>query len=145
MNMKIILLNALAFFFVFFSKIDCHKFREESCININSAQKLYTDEQIKAFIIEVFGSQSNELVFNSSSRRYEMIKDFINNRFKIEYRPEFNGKDFKLLSSLGLNNKYNNNLIMDTEVDISTFNPLKYNFEMNSKEKSYIELIIPIL
>lgn len=136
MNMKILLLNALAFFCVFFCKMDYFKLEDENgLIIINSSQNLYTDEQIKAFIIEVFGSHSNELVFNSSSKRYEMIKDFINNRFKIEYMPELNGKEFKLLSSLGLNNKYNNTLMMDTAVEISTFNPLKYNFEMNSREK----------
>jgi len=149
--MKILLINMLAFFSVFFCKMDYNALKEDrhkcKVVEISS----YSDEQIKSFIIEVFGNQSDELVFNSSSRRYEMIKDFLNNRFKIEYRPEYNGKGFKLLSSLGLNNKYNNALVMDSVIEISTFNPLKYNFEMNSKEKNiyrvdntdYIITILP--
>lgn len=149
--MKILLINTLAFFCVFFCKVDYKAFKENrhkcKVVEISS----YSDEQIKTFIIEVFGNQSDELVFNSNSRRYEMIKDFLNNRFKIEYRPEYNGKGFKLLSSLGLNNKYNSALEMDSVIEISTFNPLKYNFEMNSKEKNiyrvdntdYIITILP--
>ncbi|NHM04329.1 hypothetical protein [Flavobacterium celericrescens] len=149
--MKILLINTLALFCVLFSENDNQALKEDRQICKVVEISLYSDEQIKSFIIEVFGNQSDELVFNSSSRRYEMIKDFLNNRFKIEYRPEYNGKGFKLLSSLGLNNKYNNALVMDSVVEISTFNPLKYNFEMNSKEKNiyrvdntdYIITILP--
>jgi len=95
----------------------------------------YSDQFIKDCIVEVFQDQADELVFNSSSRRLAVITDFFKNNISVEYRPEYHGKGFDLISSLGLNNKYNSSLQVDTHYDSNVFNPLKYRFSMNPRSK----------
>jgi len=100
-----------------------------------SQRNSYSDKFIKDCIIEVFQDQADALVFNSTSRRLAVITEFFKSNVSIEYRPEYKGKGFKLISSLGLNNKYNSSLQMDTHYDSSIFNPLKYQFPMNPRTK----------
>lgn len=98
----------------------------------------YSEEQVKKFVYEVFQEHSNELVYNKKSSRLKMYLDFLD-RFSIENHPEFKGKKFDNLSEITLNNKYNKNLKRDFFMDATTFNPLKYNFEMFSKKKQIIQ------
>lgn len=150
--MKIVLMNMLAFFYIILFLNDTNSLKIYNQNKEVSSSNFYSDEQIENFIREVFLNYSDELVFNSNSQRYELIKEFLNNRFKIEYRPEYKGKNFNLLSSVSINNKYNTNLKMDTKIDLVTFNPLKYNFLMNSRTKhiyrvdntDFIITILPI-
>ena len=100
-----------------------------------SQRNTYSDQFIKDCIVEVFQDQADVLVFNSNSRRLAVITEFFKNNISVEYRPEYHGKGFDLISSLGLNNKYNSSLQVDTHYDSSVFNPLKYKFSMNPRSK----------
>lgn len=118
---------------------------------ICAVERNYSDKQIEAFVREVFLDKANELVFNNKSKRLELIKSFLS-RFDVQYRPEYSGKKFKNLLEVNLNNKYNTSLVRDLSFIETTFNPLKYNFEMMSKKKQifrfnnsdYIIVITPI-
>ena len=96
-------------------------------------QQKYSKVQIEAFIREVFKENADEMVIKSNSRRLEIITDFLN-RVEILERTDLSGKNIQLLSTVPINNKYNPNLKLDTYYDADTFNPLKYNFNMSSKE-----------
>ena len=114
-------------------------------------EKKYSKAKIETFVREVFKDKADELVFNSNSRRLEIITEFLN-RFEIVERPEYEGKKFALLSTVAINNKYNSELKRDTYYNENTFNPLKYDFNMASKEflfyrldnSNYIIRIFPI-
>lgn len=113
--------------------------KQENCSNIQIQDSLlgtYSDRQIKEFVKEVFGSHSDDLVFNSKSSRLKLFKNFLS-RFKIELHPEYKGKNFNTLSEVELNDKYNKNLKRDVKMDVSSFNPLKYNFQMFSKKRQF--------
>lgn len=114
----------------------------------------YSSQQIERFIREVFLEHADALVLeNNDSGRLALITGFLNHRFEIQYKPEFSGKKFDLLSSIGLSNKYNLNLKRDlTVTDKYLFNPLKYNLPMHARNKliyrvdntDYILTILPI-
>lgn len=93
----------------------------------------YNEIQVENFIKEVFNEKANELVFNSNSKRLELITNFLN-RIEIIERTDLKNKDIPLLSTIPLNNKYNINIKRDVFIDKNTFNPLKYKFNMNSNE-----------
>lgn len=115
-----------------------------------SQENKYSKVQIESFIREVFKDKADELVLNSKSRRLDVITEFLN-RFEVIERPDFAGKNFKTLSEVSLNNKYNSDLKMDLNYNPNNFNPLKYNFNMSSKEvllyrignSNYIIRILP--
>lgn len=115
-----------------------------SDLSFNYTFRNYSDKQIEKFVREVFANHADDLVLNSNSRRLSIFKDFLS-RFNIEYHPEYNGKGFKKLSEIDLNNKYNQNLTKDVVLDIENFNPLKYNFDMLSKKKQFLDLMILII
>jgi len=101
----------------------------------NKLKTTFTSTEIKDFVIEVFQNEANELVFNSNSKRLQLITVFLNRQFSIAYHPQYSGKKFKQLSGLGINNKYNKNLSIDQSYNPRTFNPLKYKFPLSSKSK----------
>jgi hypothetical protein len=96
--------------------------------------KKHSDQFIKNCIIEVFQDKS-DIVFDSNSKRYELIKHFFKNQVSVEYRPEYKGKKFESTNDLNLNNKNNSNLHKDESYHSNTFNPLKYNISMNPIKK----------
>ena len=76
-------------------------------------------------IIEVYGDQLQTLVLDVPNRLRD-LNDILTNRVKIEtVKIEEHEKYFKF-SSVELFNKYNSNLAKDLEIDLATFNPLKY-------------------
>lgn len=95
----------------------------------------FTANEINDFVVEVFQNEATQLVFNPTSKRMKLITNFFNRQFSIEYNPEYSGKKFKLVSDLGINNKYNKSLRSDQSYDPRTFNPLKYKFPLSSKSK----------
>jgi len=101
----------------------------------NQVKNNFTNNEIKAFVIEIFQKNANQLVYNTSPHRLNLITTFLNEKYVVEYRPEYAGKKFELISNLELNDKYNQNLIIDTYYNPYTFNPLKYKFPMSSKSK----------
>lgn len=106
-----------------------------SSFSQNKVKNNFTNDEIKTFVIEVFQKNANQLVYNVSLHRLNLITTFLNEKYVVEYRPEYAGKKFELISDLGLNDKYNKNLFTDTHYNPYTFNPLKYNFPMSSKSK----------
>ena len=96
--------------------------------------KNHSDQFIKNCIIEVFQDKS-QVVFDSNSRRYELIKHFFKNQVSVEYRPEYKDKKFESTNDLNLNNKNNSNLQRDESYSQNMFNPLKYNIPMNPIKK----------
>lgn len=111
----------------------------------------YTKAQTEAFIREVFAGQADALVFQSNTSRLQLIEDFLS-RVEVRNKPEYAGKDYRLLSAMALQNKYNPALARDVSYNPATFNPLKYNFPMASKSKeiyrfdntNYVIIIQPI-
>lgn len=95
-------------------------------------QNFYSDRQIESFVREVFTDQADALVLKSESSRLALITSFLN-RVEVLHRPDLAGKKFKLLSAIPLQNKYNPGLLRDLVYDPATFNPLKYQFPMASK------------
>lgn len=93
-------------------------------------ERKHSDQFIKNCIVEVFQGETEKLVFNSTSRRYSLMKKFIKDQVVVEYRPEYAGKDFVSTNELQLNNKYNSNLQKDESYNPNTFNPLKYGISM---------------
>jgi hypothetical protein len=114
-----------------------NKFSNNKTEIVKVFEEKYSNRQVEQFIREVFLNHADDLVLkNEASRRLALIKDFLNNRFEIQYKPEYSGKKFNLLSTVSLSNKYNPNLKRDySVVDKYSFNPLKYNFLMGSKNK----------
>lgn len=111
----------------------------------------YSKTQIESFIREVFGSQSDALVFNGNSNRLQLIENFLV-RVKVSHHPEMTGKKFKLLSTVALQNKYNPTMTRDLVYNAATFNPLKYKLPMASRQREvfrfdhshYLIIIEPI-
>jgi len=101
----------------------------------NKPKTTFTTNEIKGFVIEVFQNEATQLVFNPSSKRMELITNFFNRQFSIEYKPEYSEKKIKLISDLDINNKYNKRLQSDQSYDPRSFNPLKYKFPLSSKSK----------
>ena len=99
----------------------------------------YSKTHVEIFIREVFADQADTLVLNSPSNRYNIIVDFLQ-RFEIVSMPEYAEKEFALLSSVPLMNKYNPGLRRDIVVDVVTFNPLKYQFPFYSKSKEIFRI-----
>lgn len=97
-------------------------------------RNLYSDKQIESFVRAVFADQADALVFKSESPRLALITDFLN-RVEVLHRPDLAGKKFKLLSGIPLQDKYNPGLLRDLVYDPATFNPLKYQLPMASKNK----------
>ncbi len=135
--MKILLFNTIALvlcvnsFFLNLAEKEV-TFENPEIINFDQKTK-YTNQQIEFFVREVFQDQADVLVFKSDSGRLEMINNFLN-RFEVDQRADLRKKAIPLLSILKLNNKYNSSLIIDTYYNPKTFNPLKYHFNMSSKE-----------
>jgi len=135
--MKILLFNTIALvlcansFFLNLAEKEVI-FENPEIINFDQKTK-YTNQQIEFFVREVFQDQADVLVFKSDTGRLEMINNFLN-RFEVDQRADLRKKEIPLLSILKLNNKYNSSLIIDTYYNPKTFNPLKYHFNMSSKE-----------
>lgn len=108
-------------------------------MTLQQQQPRYSNEQIKAFIREVYQDQADAMFFNPKSKRLEMVTDFLN---RIEYvkGSKYIQKDIPLLSSIKLIDKYNSNLMRDGVFNPETFNPLKYNFTMGSKSKILVRV-----
>lgn len=100
----------------------------------------YSDAFIENCIREVFQDQADVLVFNSNSVRYSLMSNFMKNNISVDYKPEYQGKKIALISSLGLNNKYNSSFQVDSHYDSSIFNPLKYKFPMSPRKKTMYRL-----
>lgn len=128
-------------FFMIFTLLVLSSFNSKNAFFDNNERdtyeiKKYSDKQIEGFVREVFLNEADKLVFNNSSRRLELFKNFLS-RFDIQLHPEYKGKGFKNLSEIGLNDKFNKNLTRDEFMNVEKFNPLKYDFEMFSKKKQF--------
>ncbi|MFT3796662.1 hypothetical protein [Flavobacterium sp.] len=99
----------------------------------------YTKAQIESFVREVFGNQADALVLKDNSPRLQLIQNFLG-RVAVLHKPELAGKKFKLLSSVALQNKYNPTMTRDQVYHAATFNPLKYNLPMASKQREVFRI-----
>jgi len=114
------LFGCLLFLFILFSSF-------KSIAQSNA----FSDDFIENCIREVFQDKADELVFNSTSIRYQYLSDFVKNQVQVEYRPEYASKGFDSTNDLQLNNKYNPSMQKDNSYNAATFNPLKYQLPMN--------------
>ncbi|HEU4495589.1 MAG TPA: hypothetical protein VFR70_00915 [Flavobacterium sp.] len=95
-----------------------------------SSNTINIDPRIK----EVFADQLQALVLNVPYRLHD-LNDILANRVKIENIPYEKNEKFDKLSSVGLFNNYNQDLVRDAAIDEKDFNPLKYNFRFHAKYK----------
>ncbi len=108
-------------------------------LSVQEQPAKYSKEQINRFIKEVYQDHAEELFFNSKSKRLDLVTDFLN-RIEFVSNQKFGKKEIPLLSSLELINKYNPKLMRDLVFDAKTFNPLKYNFTMTLKTKTFVRV-----
>ncbi len=113
---------------------------------------IHSDEFIKNCITEIFQDKTTDLVYNNNSYRYTLLTNFLKKQVVVEYRPEYQGKNFKSTKSLPLNNKYNASIQRDYSYQKGSFNPLKYAISMTPNKKiiyriadsDYIMIVYPI-
>lgn len=63
-----------------------------SSFSQNQVKNNFTNDEIKAFVIEVFQKNANQLVYNVSPHRLNLITAFLNQKYVVEYRPELQVK-----------------------------------------------------
>jgi hypothetical protein len=95
----------------------------------------FSEEFTRNCILEVFQEHSDDLVFNSSSKRYHLLTDFMS-RLEVIYQPSYKDKKIDSTNDLKLFTKYNPLLVNDKSYNKSTFNPLKYIAAINLNSKS---------
>lgn len=85
----------------------------------------------KKFINEVFGDRAQELVWgNSKSEFRNSLIYLLRNRITIVDASKFKKQKSTLnILDVGLSNDFNPNLVVDAEIDINDFNPLKYKLD----------------
>lgn len=101
--------------------------------NDNVKSPLNNEELSK--IKEVYGDYTNQYVL-SNLNKLNVIKNILRNRVKIYIEDK---KDISLLQSLSevpLSEGFNDALLRNVEFDVKTFNPLKYDFNYNSRDKT---------
>lgn len=98
----------------------------------NNVNKPLTDAEL-AMINEVYGDQTEEYVLNNSNF-LKNIKNILRNRVEIMELENKDLSSFRTLSSVPLNNEFNKNLLRDNVFNPKTFNPLKYDFNFNSRD-----------
>ena len=102
------------------------------------SQNVFTDQQIKGFIEEVFCNKATDLVFNNQERT-RAINSFFS-RISVELRTDIDiNKKFENYLDLPLNDKY----IKFPERDLTytaSFNPLMYKAPMFPKVRKIYRL-----
>ena len=58
-----------------------------SSFSQNSVKNNFTNNEIKAFIIEVFQKNTNQLVYNTNQHRLNLITAFLYEKYVVEYLP----------------------------------------------------------
>ncbi|MBT8260966.1 MAG: hypothetical protein HKO92_05430 [Flavobacteriaceae bacterium] len=86
-----------------------------------------------AMINEVYGDQTEEYVLKNSNF-LKNIKNILRNRVEIMELKNKDLSSFKTLSSVSLIKAFNKKLLRDNVFNPRTFNPLKYDFNFNSRD-----------
>lgn len=94
--------------------------------NLTVAQKT-TYQKIE----EVYGAS----FMNDNPTLVQSFSKLLEERIKYVQTPEIENEKYPKISSLGLQNKNNQGLTVDTVFDESTFNPLKYGIQMFAPTK----------
>jgi hypothetical protein len=89
--------------------------------NISYAQKSVNEK-----ITEVYGA---DFIVNNPTL-VEQFSKLLTERIRYEHKPETTDEKFPKISTVGLKNKNNPSLTVDTNFDELTFNPLKYGIQM---------------
>lgn len=101
------------------------KFKDNVDLPLTSKEKLQIDE--------VYGEYAEKYVYNDS-HRLKAIKHLLRNRVEIKkIGEEDNKKPFVLLSKIPLNTAFVKDLKRDSNFNANDFNPLKYNFNLFTK------------
>lgn len=105
-------------------------------------------EQIHKHILEVYKEKSTELVFTNDTR-YKSIESIFQRLFIVKRAVQKDEKYIKL-SSIPLNNKYNQALKKSNGFNLKKFNPLQYQLDFFSKKKNiyridntYVLVLLP--
>lgn len=93
----------------------------------------FTKSEVETLVIEIFQHKNARLILDTRSKRMQLITRFLDKQYSVSYSPEYKGKNYKKLSDLKLNNKYNKQLQIDKNYNPKTFNPLKYKFPLHSR------------
>lgn len=102
--------------------------------------KLPLTAEEKAQIIEVYGDYAEKEIFNNENK-LKNIKQILRNRVVVKLITNSNEKKAcPKLSEVNLFNHYVPSLKRDTTFDPKTFNPLKYDFEFNSRHASMFQV-----
>lgn len=103
------------------------------------SSQTYSKEQIENFIREVYAGFSDELFFKPNASRLKLTIDFLQ-RVHVVHNAQYRSTKLPLLSGISLVTDYNPNLKRETVFNPSTFNPLKYNFDMFSKSRTIVKV-----
>lgn len=86
-------------------------------------------------ITEVYGDYAQQYVFDKPEK-LKNVKNILRNRVKIYEENIKDLSDLNKLSQVALFDTFNNKLKRDIPFKPNTFNPLKYDFNYNSRDKS---------
>lgn len=98
----------------------------------NNVNKPLTDAEL-AMINEVYGDQTEEYVLHNSNF-LKNIKNILRNRVEIMELENKDLSSFRTLSSVPLIKAFNSSILRDNVFNPKTFNPLKYDFNFNSRD-----------
>ncbi|TXD84354.1 hypothetical protein ESY86_04575 [Subsaximicrobium wynnwilliamsii] len=91
------------------------------------------------FIREVYGDNSESDILNRPQRLKD-VKNILRNRVEFMHAPNKDLSSFAKLSSVPLFDFYNKSLTRDVILDKTNFNPLKYQFAFDSRQKTKMYL-----
>lgn len=93
--------------------------------------------QIQSYVAEVYG----ETFVSNNPTLVSAFGKLLNDRIEIRQEGQNADEKYPLLSSLGVNNKINPNLTaFSGGFQLSTFNPLRYNFDFFSNQTQIIRV-----
>lgn len=95
-------------------------------LNLLINHTTYAQSSVNDKITEVYGA---DFVTNNPTLVVSFSK-LLTERIRYEQQPATAGEKFPKISTLGLKNKNNPSLTMDTVFDEQNFNPLKYGIQM---------------
>lgn len=104
-------------------------------IEYNENVKLPLNNGELSNIEEVYGEFTNQYVLDNPNK-LKVVKNILRNRVKVYLEDKKDISSLKRLSQVPLSKGYNNGLKRDVYFDVSTFNPLKYDFNYNSRDKT---------
>lgn len=118
---------------------------------VNPDYMKLNQNQFEDYIFEVYQEEGLAYIKLNNAARYNYLKSFFQSRIFVTNIPKTKDEKYQNLMNLPLLNQYNNQLKYDTDFNIDTFNPFKYdiNFSLSYQsiyriaESDYVLIVHP--